>query len=990
MVNKAVHVLDIELSDLVAIRNSNDGYVTFTTSTVPSITPETSIKRKHNERVDTTFPFALKDIGRLGEVLKYRYTPKLSSVHTLALTKPGKVSLSQDHVRAVDPASPSSEDGSEKRDARCAKVLKILGSESAPIGMSDYDIQDMRQETSEKQAAPVEIHRTSTKSELAPKPLSASGKPSSKHISQDITRDTADNTRMSLDNSIDDDLPQAHADTRAREKSNEKSTPAQQKAVSKPSSKRTVTVTVEIPQKRVSPPAEEPVADSAVKKPVSHEIQQKQITDSELSAVSSSEDEEDDYVPPSKKTAKPATKEVQSKKVAKKKGRDSGFDEGQLSKKKGFKRKASPDSDDDGTDYDDLSKAGLEDQKAKAATPKGGRGSARGKGKASARGKATSTAAVKTRARADSVEYDPNAAEGKTVPQSETRVTRSTRASARAAVQAKPVSKKEMADDESKDHPPAARPSKRSKAAQEAEDALDDFFDISKSVSKVESMKTRKSLTTFSQLVDPLRNPLVKARASKSEIRQVPVGAQAAYSPIKSAIEQIDPGSASRKLRRDTRSPSHAPAHVPSSPKAISEAFDDLIQNTPPDSPEHKREKSHHHEPDTVKNDVAQNDPVMRNFTTLYDDQVVEETGNENGNFFNNEFLSTNEDDTKDFFANNPVDSRPTMPESDHMNDAERVSSVRPEPRVPSAVAGRTGELATSGERSARYVVGPRVSAQRELNNPDMTHTADTSMELDAIVAESYAEESHRSAAGLVEENPQTSTNKSERPISKVHPPISARAASEEVPDLSDRRSIKKDEQVPTKRTETTLPPATKDVPKRLQEAFEANRVGLQSNIEESLPTEVRPSKRSVKPQPELALIEKASKGPNKSLSPVKTSTPYRGYDEEESQTQMLEDPLQALEAQQAEARKIAEAKKKKAEAQKRIKLAARKTQEEKAIANPREQEEEPDRLVDLSVKLALLLVTNHRKSLDAYKASKSVGIDNIVNIVAIGCKEAE
>lgn len=76
------------------------------------------------------------------------------------------------------------------------------------------------------------------------------------------------------------------------------------------------------------------------------------------------------------------------------------------------------------------------------------------------------------------------------------------------------------------------------------------------------------------------------------------------------------------------------------------------------------------------------------------------------------------------------------------------------------------------------------------------------------------------------------------------------------------------------------------------------------------------------------------------------------------------------------------------AEEQKRIKIASRQARvaQEAIIPN----EEKPDKLVDLSLQLALLLVQNHRNSLNSYKASKSVGIDNIINIVATGCHEAE
>lgn len=235
-----------------------------------------------------------------------------------------------------------------------------------------------------------------------------------------------------------------------------------------------------------------------------------------------------------------------------------------------------------------------------------------------------------------------------------------------------------------------------------------------------------------------------------------------------------------------------------------------------------------------------------------------------------------------------------------------------------------------------------------------------------------------------------------------------------------------------------------------------------------------------------------SKKTANKSFSPVKTSTPYKGYDEEDNQTQLLEDPLEVLEAQRAEARRLADegkrleeqekikkqkraderkkAEEKKAEERKRLAeqeeaearqqaeeereaaRARKQAEEERAAAEVRKQVEkqkkaaeqhrqadenkkasearklaeekqkaiellqaeeqegidlanrkareerevvgqqaiQPDKLEDLSVQLAMLLVKNNRNSLNTYKASKSVGIDNIINIVATGCNEAE
>lgn len=90
---------------------------------------------------------------------------------------------------------------------------------------------------------------------------------------------------------------------------------------------------------------------------------------------------------------------------------------------------------------------------------------------------------------------------------------------------------------------------------------------------------------------------------------------------------------------------------------------------------------------------------------------------------------------------------------------------------------------------------------------------------------------------------------------------------------------------------------------------------------------------------------------------------------------------------QQAESRKPAPSKE--VRHQRDARQAKRSSREEK-FKEPDTSEEEPDRLVDLSVKLAMLLVKNHRDGLNAYKATKSSGIDKIIDIVETGCREAE
>lgn len=146
-----------------------------------------------------------------------------------------------------------------------------------------------------------------------------------------------------------------------------------------------------------------------------------------------------------------------------------------------------------------------------------------------------------------------------------------------------------------------------------------------------------------------------------------------------------------------------------------------------------------------------------------------------------------------------------------------------------------------------------------------------------------------------------------------------------------------------------------------------------------------RPRRSKAKPvsEPIKSVSASTSIAPvNISLSPVRTSTPSKGYDGEESQTQMLEDPFLTYNIERGHSRKTE----------------SKKVMEEVVPVQPLPKQlprtsavmEKADKLIDLNVQLALLVVKNHRKGLNAYKTSKSSGIDKIINIVASGCREAD
>lgn len=164
-----------------------------------------------------------------------------------------------------------------------------------------------------------------------------------------------------------------------------------------------------------------------------------------------------------------------------------------------------------------------------------------------------------------------------------------------------------------------------------------------------------------------------------------------------------------------------------------------------------------------------------------------------------------------------------------------------------------------------------------------------------------------------------------------------------------------------------------------------------ESDLEDQVQRTARSGRRSRSKKTELRKSDgregRSAAAPNVTLLPVKTSTPFKGYDEEEHQTQLLEDPLEVLQAQQTtETSRSMQAKQ-----VKRQKQAQRNAPERfRSNAVPEENDQEPDKLVDLSVNLAMLLVKNHRKNMNVYKATKSAGIDNIISIVAAGCREAE
>lgn len=584
------------------------------------------------------------------------------------------------------------------------------------------------------------------------------------------TSDKADGFRNGRGTSAEDDVP-TNADT------NRNNANTSIESVSRSSSKRSVTVTVEIPSKRVSPPArpekptsEQPTSEVSAIKQASHAE-----TDTELSAISSGDEYEGSAT--AKTKAKTANKAKQSEGVPRKKARDSGFDDVPPSKTKAVKRKASPVSDDGGTDYDDLSKAGIEEKKTKIATPKRGRASARSRGKTSARGKATTASPTKSRARKESVDYvPPEGQDGSEAPRSEQRVTRSKRTAAKAAAaKFKPAVEPDQQLDVSDTDELPARPAKRIKGSKAvgtetkkaSEDASDDFFDHRKPASKVAVVKPNKAITSFSQLVDPKRNPLVSAPA-KQDLHAVVAEMATKTVTKRKEQEAVKERPSARKLRRETPTASEGGNRSVISPKAISAAFEELFEDSPPARSPYGQEIAEHYELPEAHHDVDpdEGDQIMRNYTNLYDGQADQEQGNANG----------------DFFAEGKVDTQhaaaveaPELIGKDTLKDAqiERVRS--PSASGVSQHPGRA--LSRVSERSSIAAEASLLEAMTG-RLPD----EDTSMEVDAIVAESYEERSRRSIGyGQNEEAPshlmvELETVREERVVS-------VRAGSEQLPE---------------------------------------------------------------------------------------------------------------------------------------------------------------------------------------------------------------
>lgn len=581
-------------------------------------------------------------------------------------------------------------------------------------------------------------------------------------------------------------------------------------SASRSSSKRNVTVTVEIPSKRASPPArpEQPTIEVSVKKQA-----YRNETDTELSAISSGDEYEDSA--PAKPKGKPANKAKQSEGVPKKKARDSGFDDVPPPKAKTVKRKASPASDNDGTDYDDLSKAGMKEKKTKSATPKRGRASARGRGRTSAMGKATTATATKSRPRKDSVDHVPPEEKDETeAPKSEQRVTRSKRTAAKAAAaKLKPAPEPDEQLDMSDTDELPARPAKRMKTRKIAEnetkkaseDALDDFFDHRNPASKVAATKPNRAITNFSQLLDPKRNPLISAPAKQN--LQTAVAEMATKTVTKrKEQEAVKERPSARKLRRETPTASESGNRTVVSPKAISVAFEELFEDLPPGRSPYGQETAKHYElPESHHNvDPDEGDQIMRNYTILYDGQAEQDEENANGNFFAEDNVDT---------QHAAAVEAPDLIGKDTLRDAQiaRDSSL-----YASEVSQHPGRaLSRASECSS-------IAAEADLLKA-ITGRApeeDTSMEVDAIVAESYEERSRRSIGngqddGQGEEaqshlTVETKTVRKERLVT-------VRARSEElVEPLNQERPAQKDAKTVPLESDSGTAPAAKRVSKGL------------------------------------------------------------------------------------------------------------------------------------------------------------------------------
>lgn len=166
----------------------------------------------------------------------------------------------------------------------------------------------------------------------------------------------------------------------------------------------------------------------------------------------------------------------------------------------------------------------------------------------------------------------------------------------------------------------------------------------------------------------------------------------------------------------------------------------------------------------------------------------------------------------------------------------------------------------------------------------------------------------------------------------------------------------------------------------------------LETRAQQTTKTSHRP-KGNIVPLEEVTFTEPETKEfASRSFSPIKTSTPARGYDEAEHQTQLLEDPIEVLQIQQVEeAKRKATMRQVKKQQPKEPALTMRRAPKSALRGTDfDENTEEPDELVNLSVKLAMLLVDNHRNNIKSYKSVKSAGINKIIDIVAAGCSEAE
>lgn len=730
------------------------------------------------------------------DVLSY-FQPLLDSRKLYAVKKlqsgPQKISQSQEPIRIRGPSTNSqdSEDSREKMEARAAEYAKIIAG-SSPENASETLQRPLKtappskstskesKQLKQTQGAVTAIKPDSKDSVSQPNP------PSDDHKSAKQQKTVADTTRMSLDTTPDSDFPGIGTDA-----PRSKSTSGSQKSVktvNKPASK--TQVIVEITSRRVSVGKEQVVSTdpSIVQRSMQSILPDEKCVDAsttDLSELPSSDEEsapvksvkksgkkrkivrdsESEYEPEEKE--KPVSKkkkkvnELESGQESdarvkppqkKKKARDSGFEDLPKPEKTNVKAKASAESSDD-TDYDDLSKAGIDEEKLKTTPAKKGRGAAtRVRGRGRGRGKITPATATKRKARKHEVDEAliEDESEGRDTGK---RVTRS-RARAKPAVQPiKEAGKNARKNDEQSDEagenaqlvsekelssplPKRKTPAREAPPSTEA-DLEYDFFDRS------ESTKQPKDIKSFSQLVDPKRNPVIASKAKDRQDKPKSATSHPTNNQANPSVRQDKP-----EISRDTVSPEQAAL----SAKEINEAFDDLFNETPNNSAaEQGLFEEDIHVPEFQEAD--QDNEVIRNFTTLYDDHDMQADVYATGAFFVEGEAPVAQAPAQAVRTNQRKSLSPFLPtkstaQSEAVESAfetmEDATSTKHEEVV--RMPARKGKSTTPTEEKVSIVkhevtrkIETQNSARSKTSDANQNHiTSESSMEVDAIVAESY------------------------------------------------------------------------------------------------------------------------------------------------------------------------------------------------------------------------------------------------------------